>query len=627
MNRQFRPAGGAKAPHPPVPSNGHEPPDGPPAAEAWCAALREAAPDAVLSIDAEGRIVEANAPSERVFGCPPAELLGRRFEALVPERARPLLSPLGAGSAVRVELPIVRPDGAEVAVELSAVPVRLAGPGLFVVFVRDVSERKRADEVLRQTQRFLEEGQAIAHVGSWVSGVLDPDTIWWSPETYRIFGVPEDERITVERFFSLLHPGDRDAVRAASTAAMRDAAPYDVVHRVICPDGSLRIVRERAVVVRDENGTPVRMVGTAQDVTERTRREHRDRMLAATSVELGRVFEYPGVIETAVRLAVPVIGESAMIEIDDDRGLHRTAAGEPLPEGGTFLRVPLHARGHDFGTLVIVRGDEGPAFDAFDRDMAAEFASRAAFAIDNARLFHEAQESIRARDEFLAIAGHELKTPIAPLRMQLQSLLRSIEAGRAPGEPKLRERLDSLDRGVGRLEALVETLLQVSDLTVGPVVLSRSDEDLAEVVRAAVERQRPQIERQAGAFVLDARPAPGFFDAALVGRACEGLIANALKYGAGKPIELTVRADSGALRFSVMDQGGGIPLEEQQRIFERFTRRGPLEHFGGFGLGLWIAKQIAEAHGGAIELWSRPGHGARFTLRLPAARPGGEADG
>jgi PAS domain S-box-containing protein len=301
------------------------------------------------------------------------------------------------------------------------------GPIAYTALVRDITERKRSADIIRETERTLEDGQAIAHVGSWVSGVMDPDALWWSAETHRIFGVAEGEPVTVSRFFSLVHPEDREAVRAASAAALWSGAPYDVLHRIVCPDGSVRTVRERAIVVKDEHGTPVRMVGTTQDVTEQTRAEARDRFLAQVGAQLTTVLAYPAIVDTVAHLAVPALAEGAVVEVTDESGVrsavaHRSgertrelaalvassrarwrpdaASAAPdrqggagldrTPErgpvaGGSAIRVPLRARGNELGHVTLL-ADGARRFDDLDRRTAEEFAFRAGVSLLNAGL-------------------------------------------------------------------------------------------------------------------------------------------------------------------------------------------------------------------------------------------------
>jgi len=134
---------------------------------------------------------------------------------------------------------------------------------------RDITARKHAEEALRPGRDQLEVAQAIAHVGSWTSGLGSNDEIVWSRECYRIFGVESETAVTVASFFGYVHPDDRERVQRMSRDAWEGAAPYDVVHRIIRPDGSVRWVEERAVVERDATAQATRMVGTVRDVTDR----------------------------------------------------------------------------------------------------------------------------------------------------------------------------------------------------------------------------------------------------------------------------------------------------------------------------------------------------------------------
>ena len=154
--------------------------------------------------------------------------------------------------------------------DVSIIPARVGSKLIgMVASVRDVSERARTEQSLRQHRAFLERAQEIAHIGSWVTDI-DEHHVGWSRETHRIFGVPDGQfGGSVDAFFAMVHPDDRDAVRAAAEAALKDYAAYDIVHRIVRDDGGIRWVHEQADVIRDADGCAIRMVGTVQDVTER----------------------------------------------------------------------------------------------------------------------------------------------------------------------------------------------------------------------------------------------------------------------------------------------------------------------------------------------------------------------
>jgi signal transduction histidine kinase len=225
----------------------------------------------------------------------------------------------------------------------------------------------------------------------------------------------------------------------------------------------------------------------------------------------------------------------------------------------------------------------------------------------------------RACDDFLAIAAHELKTPLTPLRVQTEGLLRALERPEGVTVGGLIDRLKRIDRSARRVERLVENLLDFSRVSAGRLQLKESDPvDLAALVRDVVERLRDEAERASCLLTVElAGGASGTWDAGRLEQVLENLLGNAFKYGAGRPVEVRVGTCGCEAVLSVRDHGIGIAREAQARVFERFERVAPVQHFGGFGLGLWIARQIVEAHRGSIAIESEPGQGALFTVRLP----------
>ncbi len=228
-----------------------------------------------------------------------------------------------------------------------------------------------------------------------------------------------------------------------------------------------------------------------------------------------------------------------------------------------------------------------------------------------------AREQLRARDDFLAIASHELRTPLTSLQLVVQSLARGVH----PGEPvtaALAQRLAALEKLVARLSRLVNGLLDVTAMSSGHLELQRSRFDLVTAVRDVAVRLAPDAERQGGSLVVEA-PAPvvGRWDRRRMGDALSAVLSNAVKYAGADRITVAVRAEGGRACVVVEDLGPGIPPEDQARVFERFERAVPLAHYGGFGLGLWTARQIVTAHGGDISIHSSPGRGSRFELRFP----------
>ncbi|BDG01434.1 hypothetical protein AMOR_04300 [Anaeromyxobacter oryzae] len=248
--------------------------------------------------------------------------------------------------------------------------------------------------------------------------------------------------------------------------------------------------------------------------------------------------------------------------------------------------------------------------------LVSALAGYAAVALENLRLVSDLREAVAARDTFLAIAAHELRTPLAALALQVGMAERRVSAPDAQLDG-VRGALDRISRTVKRLGGLIEHLLDASMVGQHRIPLHRKEVDLAATVRDAAEAlgdpAHADIRVEAASAVV------GRWDAERIERAVYNLLANAVKFGSGRPIEIAVAAVNGMAQLTVHDRGIGIPPEAQARIFDRFARAVPTANYGGFGLGLWLTRQTVEAHGGTIAVASAPGEGATFTVRLPLA--------
>ncbi|WP_224369046.1 ATP-binding protein [Hyalangium versicolor] len=292
----------------------------------------------------------------------------------------------------------------------------------------------------------------------------------------------------------------------------------------------------------------------------------------------------------------------------------------------SIISVPLVARGRTLGILSFVVSQSGRRYDATDLAVAEELAKRCALAMDNAALYEDAQEAIRIRDEFLSIASHELKTPLTPLKLQLQSIERRLPkvVENEEGAAWLRERLGILHRQGERLERLVNEMLDISRIAGRQLRLELEPVNLSEVVRQVVIRfeEGGEFDRYGSKVTADVgKPIVSRWDRFRLEQVVTNLVSNALKYGEGKPIDIAVASEGSTATLTVTDHGIGIQPEHLHRIFERFERAVSSRHYGGFGLGLYIANQIVEAMAGSIEVRSNPGQGSTFKVTLPLVRP------
>jgi signal transduction histidine kinase len=292
----------------------------------------------------------------------------------------------------------------------------------------------------------------------------------------------------------------------------------------------------------------------------------------------------------------------------------------PYLEGVCSLMIaPLEHRRHVFGHISLMRDGGGAPYTADDEALLEDLAHRAAQAIENARLYGEAQAAVAARDEFLSIASHELRTPLTALRLALENMRRvsSRDAiARLPSEYVERV-LATAERQGQRLEKLVTGLLDVSRIHMGRLELDVEDVDLGAAVRDALGAVEDEAAQSGSEIRVTGEPVHGYWDRFRVSQVVTNLLANAVKYGGGKPVEVEFgpRGDRAYLR--VKDHGIGIDPADQPQIFERFERAVSSRNYGGLGLGLYIVKRIVEANGGAVDVVSRPGEGATFSVSLP----------
>jgi signal transduction histidine kinase len=234
----------------------------------------------------------------------------------------------------------------------------------------------------------------------------------------------------------------------------------------------------------------------------------------------------------------------------------------------------------------------------------------------------ERTDAIRLRDDFLSIASHELRTPLSSLKLQLELIQRLAIEGRLAALPqdRLRTLFALSNQQMNQFSTLINDLLDASRIGSGRLVLNPGRVDLNELVTNVTRRFELEFEKSGTRIELNPcveTVIDGEWDGPRLEQVVVNLITNAAKFGAGKPIQIHLGVENGAALFSVRDHGIGIPFEEQSQLFQRFERAPSAAKFTGLGLGLYISRQIVEAHRGKIQVISRPGEGATFTVRLP----------
>jgi PAS domain S-box-containing protein len=251
--------------------------------------------------------------------------------------------------------------------------------------------------------------------------------------------------------------------------------------------------------------------------------------------------------------------------------------------------------------------------------IARDISGRKAAEAERERLLREAQQGVQLRDVFLSVAGHEFRTPLNALRLQLFNL------AQAMGTDSGRTILAKAQSEVDRLASLTNRLLDVARMAAGGFTLEPEVMDLT-ILAAEVVGRMQQDAANAGVRIRLSAPEPvsGYWDGDSLDQVLTNLLSNALKFGRGKPVDVEVACKGGLARLIVRDQGPGVAPEDRERIFGRFERGVSDRSYGGLGLGLWIAQQIVTAHGGRIGVADVTGEGAAFFVELPQSGEGGQ---
>jgi signal transduction histidine kinase len=296
---------------------------------------------------------------------------------------------------------------------------------------------------------------------------------------------------------------------------------------------------------------------------------------------------------------------------------------EPTPGGGTTVlaRIPVSGSfspGRDGARWPA--DEEAPAVPSVAGLGTGAASTGAALSSLRARL-QELQQAVAARDEFIATVAHELRNPVAPLVFHVRLAIDRSEqralAGEALSADWVQAQLRRVEQRLHRLLETLDRLLDVSRLSTGRIDLQPEPVDLAAAVREVIGTCEAELAvARCTVTVSERHRATGSWDRVRLEQICRNLLSNAIRFGAGRPITVTVDADRDVATLEVRDEGVGIPPHLHTRIFERFER-GMEQRSGGFGIGLWVVKNICLAMGGTISVQSTVGEGACFTVMLP----------
>jgi PAS domain S-box-containing protein len=544
------------------------------------AALIHAAPVGVICLDLHGAIQEWNPEAERLFGWSRSEMLGRPLAGVFQDTADDSLriaAVLAGASFSGVETRLPTRTGERVDVALWTAPVKRDDGEVegLLLMLADFAERRRLD--LERTRRLREEAQRA-------------------------------EAETLLRRLSFLADASRElsssldleeTVRGAAAIAVPDLADWCTLH-LLDPSGTVETVaRASADPSLDE----------VLSELQRRYPPARDGLSPGSqALRTGQPVLYS--VVTADWLA------STALDPEHQRILERLA---PL----SVMGVPLIARGRTIGAMTFASTAPERRYDARNLALVEALARRCALAIDNARLYRETQDAVRARDTFLSVASHELRGPLARLKAYTEVLL--LARSQAGLDDALLERsLGSIQRATDRLTTITQDLLDVARVQAGDLPLRLSSLEFGRLVRGVV---RGYIDRIGERHRLVVHVSPGrhmvSVDAQRFEQVLENLLDNAFKYSPdGGEVQVSVRSEGGGVLLQVRDEGIGLPADAADVIFEPFGRAANAERNGvpGMGLGLYICRGIVERHGGRMRAESPgEGKGTAVSVWLPGA--------
>lgn len=534
--------------------------------------LTDATLEGILIHDG-GVVIDANPAIARMFGYEVSELIGRNVLEFIaaPESLPTLLEQMRKRSTEAYEVVGIRRDGTRLDVEITAREITHNGKRARVAAIRDITDRKR---LVDQERRL-----AVEHAARTVAENAQHRAAFLA-EASRVLSLSFDYHTTLSQVAHLVVP---------------ELADYCAVDVVEGDNAFVRLGFAHSDPDREEELQSLLTEFKVDDVTP----QH-PVMIALTQ------------------------GRSELITDVTDEGL-RNAVVNPVQyrvlsslNPKSLITVPMIASGKVVGALTLVSSRDDRRYTAEDQSLAEELGRRAALAVENARLFDQAQQATRDRDEMLGVVAHDLRNPLNTIFMASQLLLELIPEAE---QPKHHRQLEIVKRAAGRMDQLIQDLLDVRRIEGGHLTLDRRPVDPRIVVGEAVDLLRPIA--QASSLRLETEIAPQSppvsVDPPRIQQVLSNLVGNAIKFTpAGGEISLRVTPVDGEVRFAVVDTGAGIAPDALPHIFGRFWQ-GKRADRRGIGLGLTIAKGIVEAHGGRIWVESQPGAGSSFYFTVPLA--------
>jgi len=617
--------------------------------------------EGIMGLDLNGKITFANPAVATMTGYPLETLAGRPIDQILQDSngASPDcdLDAIHSGRAENIgrctDKVVLRRDGTRLTVALVCDPIRERGVTVgIVVTLKDETDRKQTEEALRENEeRFRQVTENIGEV-FWMTSLDKCQMMYVSPAYEAIWGrTCQSLYEQPTSWMDAIHPDDRERVRLAALGKQIQGK-YDEEYRIVHRDGSIRWIRDRAFPVRNELGGVYRMVGVAADITDRKQVEEAiqqanrelivlnltlEERVKARTIELEDVIRQVNNEKEKTDRIIDEITDGVIVTDATGKILLINPAAQMLLLGNKRHAIPtdLSEVAHNRHLQEIFQNPAEAATREVGIDDPAHLSPRVlkatAVPLKNERgdllgkvaVFHDItsfKEVDRLKSEFISQVSHELRTPLTSIKGYIDNLRDGI-AGAL--EEKQQNYLDRMSKNADHLACLINDLLDVSRIESGKMALNLTTLSLRDLVAEVINNLRPiaaekQLEIIVKEFVVESRIRG---DYAKLEQVITNLLDNAMKFTPpGGRITITLEHDGQFLKTSIQDTGVGIPPEKRSKIFERFYRieRESPSKVNGTGLGLHIAKNLIEMHGGQISVTSDVGKGSEFSFTLPA---------
>jgi PAS domain S-box-containing protein len=608
----------------------------------------ESSVDGILIADARATdmpLIYVNPAFERITGYAAAEVLGQNCRFLQgDDHAQPELEKIRAAfreqRASSVLLRNYRKTGELFWNDLTLSPVRNADGEVthYIGICNDVTGRKRIEQDAEASKERLRRGQLYANIGTW-DWNIQSGKLYWTERIAPLFGYPTGELATTyDNFLAAIHPDDRQAVMDAVNAAVERDVPYEIEHRVVWPDGTVRWLQERGGVKRDVDGKPMQMLGVVQDIDDRKRAqvalaEHESELREAQ--RLARLGSWSADISNG-KLAwsdeiYNIFGRDQKTYQPDLTAYYRDIVHPDdvenvrREEQAAYLSDRLHKIDHRFTHVdgsarwVHVEGRAmrdnlgnvirlvGTVQDITERKLTEQ-------ALINAR--EEAERANAAKSEFLSSMSHELRTPMNAI-LGFGQLLQYDDTLTAEQQDNVGEIVKAGDHLLELINEVLDLAKVESgsiDLSLEPVEVCAIVEECLSLVSTLAARRDIKISHN-GLKGTAVRA-----DRMRLRQVLLNLLSNAIKYNReGGSVMIEVQTEgTDRLRINVTDTGLGIPAKRLAEVFQPFNRLdAEISNIEGTGIGLTITRRIVELMGGSVDVESEVGVGSTFWIELP----------